>query len=78
MKRFVYWNNYQTISEKVINNNTNIYESISTLFQGVKVLFALAYDATDDNNNNNNNDNNNNEAGIRNNKKYFLLKKDWE
>ena len=76
MKRFVYWNNYQTISEKVINNNTNIYESISTLLQGIKVLSALAYDATDDNNNNNNN--NNDKAGIRNNKKYFLLKKNWE
>ena len=60
-KRSVYWNNYQTISARVINNNTNIYELLSASFQGVKRLFALAYDATD-----------HDEAGIKDNEKYFL------
>ena len=64
-KRFVYWNNYQTISAKVINNsdNDNIYKLASASFQGVRRLFFLAYYATDDN-----------EAGIKYNKKYFLPK----
>ena len=61
-KRSVYWNNYQTISAKVINNsdNDNIYKLPSASFQGVRRLFFLAYYATDDN-----------EAGIKYNKKYF-------
>ena len=50
-KRPVYWNNYQTIPEKVIENETNIYELPSVSFQGVKRLFVLAYDLTSDNNN---------------------------
>ena len=47
--RSVYWNNYQFIPAKVINNETNIYELLGTSFQCVKRLFVLAYDATDDN-----------------------------
>ena len=42
-KRSVYWNNYQTIPAKVINQGTNINELLSTLFQGVRRLFVLAY-----------------------------------
>ena len=60
-KRSVYQHNYQAIPTKVIINETNIYESLSASFQGVKRLFVFAYDATDDN-----------EAGIKDNKKYFL------
>ena len=60
-KRSVYWNNYQTISARVINNNTNIYELLSASFQGVKRLFALGYDATD-----------HDEGDIKDNEKYFL------
>ena len=48
-KRSVYWNSYQTIPAKVIDNDTNIYELLRASFQGVKRLFALAYDATDGN-----------------------------
>ena len=60
--KFVYWNNYQTIPAKVINNESNIYELLSASFQGVKSsCFALAYDVTD-----------NDEARIKNNRKYFL------
>ena len=50
-KRPVYWNNYQTIPEKVIENESNIYELPSVSFQGVKRLFVLAYDLIGDNNN---------------------------
>ena len=57
----VYWNNYQTIPAKVINYDTNIYELFSASFQGVRRLFALAYDAANDN-----------EEGTKDNKRYFL------
>ena len=60
-KRSVYWNKYPTIPAKVINNGTNIYELLSASFQGVKRLFALAYDATD-----------NDDSGVKSNRKYFL------
>ena len=60
-KRSFYWSNYQTISEKVRNNDTNIYELLSASFQGGRRLFVLGYDAIDDN-----------EAAIKNNRKYFL------
>ena len=45
----VCWKNYQTIPAKVINNDTSIYELLSPSFQGIRRLFALAYDAIDDN-----------------------------
>ena len=35
-KRTVYWDKYQTIRTKVINNETNIYELLSASSQGVK------------------------------------------
>ena len=63
-KRYVYWNNYQTITAKVINQGTNIYELLSASFQGVKRLFVLAYAIVADAANN--------EAGIKDNRKYFL------
>ena len=64
-KRSVYWKNYQTIPEKVINQETNIFELLSASFQGVKRLFVLAYTfATNAANN---------EAGIKDNKKCFIF-----
>ena len=42
-KRSLYWNKYQTVPAKVINQGTNIYELLSASFQGVKRLFVLAY-----------------------------------
>ena len=57
-KRSVYWNRHETKSAKVINNAT---------FQDVKILFALAYNATDDN-----------EAGIKNKIKCFLQREEIE
>ena len=63
-KRSVYWNDYQIIPAKVINQGTKIYELLSASFQGVKRLFALAYTIAANAANN--------EAGIKDNKKYFL------
>ena len=42
-KRSAYWNNYQTIPTKVIDQETNIYKLFSASFQDVKRLFVLAY-----------------------------------
>ena len=39
-KRSVYWNNYQTIPEKVINSDTNIYKFLSASFQKI-ICFCL-------------------------------------
>ena len=65
-KRSVYWNNYQAIPAKVINDDTNIYGLLSVSFQGVRRLFVLAYDAADDN-----------EAGMKDSqKKYFFPRAD--
>ena len=60
-KRSDYWNNYQTIPAKIIDNETNIYELLSASFQGVKRIYVLANDDTD-----------NNEVSIKNNRKYFI------
>ena len=68
-KRSVYWNNYQTIPAKVINQGINIYELLSASFQGVKRLFVLAYAIAANAANAANN-----EAGIKDNKKFFLPK----
>ena len=65
-KRFVYWNNYQTIPAKVINKGTNIYELLSASFQGIKRLFVLAYVIAQNAANN--------KAGMKNDRKYFLLR----
>ena len=40
-KKSVYWSNYQTVLERVINKGNNIYELLT--FQDVKRLFVLAY-----------------------------------
>ena len=71
-KRSIYWNSYQTIPAKVLNQGTNIYELLSVSFQGVKGLFVLDYfiaapfapGVVD------------NETGIKDNRKYFLPR--WE
>ena len=42
LKRSVYWNNYQTISVKIINQRTNIYQLLSASFEGVRRLLVLA------------------------------------
>ena len=65
-KRSFYWNSYQTIPAKVLNQGTNIYELLSASFQGAKMLFVFVYFiATNDANN---------EAGIKSNRKNFLPK----
>ena len=56
-ERYVYWNNYQTIPAKVINQGTNIYELLRRLF-----VLAYVIDTGADNN----------ETGIKNNREYFL------
>ena len=63
-KRSFYWNSYQTIPAKVLNQETNIYESLSASFQGVKRLFVLAYTIAGGVANN--------EAGIKSCRQYFL------
>ena len=65
-KRSVYWNSYQTIPAKVINQGTNIYELLRASFQSIKRLFVLAYVVAADAANT--------EPGIKNNRKYFLSK----
>ena len=40
-KKSVYWSNYQTVLERVINKGNNIYELLT--FQDVKRSFVLAY-----------------------------------
>ena len=67
-KRSFYWNIYQIIPAKEINQELHIYELLSASFQGVKRLFVLAYT--------NAANAANNEAGIKDNRKYFLTKGD--
>ena len=43
-KRSVCWNKYKVISNKTCNQNDYIRELLDASFQGVKRLFALAYD----------------------------------
>ena len=42
-KRSVYWNSYETKPTKVIEKGKNLYELLNASFQGVKILFVLAY-----------------------------------
>ena len=63
-ERSVCWKNYQTITAKVINQGSNIYELLSASFQGVKRLFVLAYAIAANAANN--------EAGKKDNREYFL------
>ena len=63
-QRSVYWNSYQTLPARVIEQGKDIYELLSASCQGVKRLFVLAYfivvnDA-------------NNKPGIKSNRNYFL------
>ena len=69
-KRSVFWNNYQAISGKVINQETNIYELLSASFQCVKRLIALAYAIAANAANN--------EAGIKDNRKFFIPRRKIE
>ena len=71
-KRSLYWNKYQTVPAKVINQGTNIYELLSASFQGVKRLFVLAYFIAAPAEGNNPPPPVDETAGIKNNKKYFL------
>ena len=61
--RSVYWNNYKTVTVKLINQGTNIYELLSASFRDFKRFFVLAYTIAVNAANN--------EAGIKRNK-YFL------
>ena len=42
-KRFVYWNKYKVIPNKIYNANDYIRELLDASYQGVKRLFVLAY-----------------------------------
>ena len=64
-ERSVYWNSYETKPAKLIEQGKNFCERLNASFQGVKVLFVLAYIIAAD-------DNADQEAGIKDNKKYFL------
>ena len=66
-KRFVYWSNYQNTPAEVIDNGANIYKLLNASFESVKIVFVLAYDATD-----------NDEEGIKNNKSYVPPKAETE
>ena len=66
-KRFIYWNNYKVIDNRVVeiaDNNEEKYirELLDLSYQGVKRLFVLAYYDTGDNN----------QVSIDSFKKYFL------
>ena len=63
-KRSIYWNSYQTVLAKVINQGSNIYELLSASFQVFERLFVLAYAIAAGTANN--------EAGIKDNRRYFL------
>ena len=69
-KRSAYLNIYQTIPAKGTNQGTNIYESLSASFQGVKRLFVLAYAISANAFNN--------EVGIKDNRKHFLPRRKIE
>ena len=43
LRGLIYWNSYQTIPAKVLNQGTNVYKLLSASFEGVKRLFVLAY-----------------------------------
>ena len=66
-KRFIYWNKYKVIDNKVVeiaanNGEKYIRELLDSSYQGVKRLFVLAY----------NNTAGNNQVSIDSFKKYFL------
>ena len=66
-KRFIYWNKYRVIDNRVVeiaDNNEEKYirELLDSSYQGVKRLFVLAYYNTEGNN----------QVSIHSSKKYFL------
>ena len=67
IKRFIYWNKYKVMDNKVgridnVNEEKYIRERLDASYQGVKRLFVLAYDNTAGNN----------QVSIDSYKKYFL------
>ena len=46
-KRSAYWNSYETKPAKVIEQGKSSYELLNASFQGVKILFVLAYAIAD-------------------------------
>ena len=48
-KRSVYWNKCKVIPNKIYNQNDYIRELLDSSYQGVKILFILAYDNTGNN-----------------------------
>ena len=42
-KRSVYWNSHQAKPGKVIEKGKNLYELLNASFQGIDILFVLAY-----------------------------------
>ena len=45
-KRPIYWNRYKVIPDKTYNSNGYIREFLDSSYQGIKILFVLAYDNT--------------------------------
>ena len=45
-KRSVYWNKYKIIPNKIYNENDYIRQLLDASYQGVQILFILAYDNT--------------------------------
>ena len=67
IKRFIYWNKYKVMDNKVgridnVNEEKYIRERLDASYQGVKRLFVLAYDNTAGNN----------QVSVDSFKKYFL------
>ena len=66
-KRPIYWNEYKTIPNKIVeiaaNEEKQIRELLDSSYQGVKRLFVLAY---------NNKENDNGQVSVDSYKKYFL------
>ena len=46
-KRLVYWNKYKVIPNKIYNENYYIRELLNGSYQGLKILFILAYSNAD-------------------------------
>ena len=68
-KRSAYWNSYETKPAKVIEQGKSSYELLNASFQGVKILFVLAYFIAAPAGAGGNTDD---VAGIKYNRKYFL------
>ena len=66
-KRSFHWNSYKTRPAKVTEQGKNLHKLLNVSFQGIKILFVLAY-FTDAPPTGGNSDDT---TGIKNNKKYF-------